>query len=120
MRRGQEVVEADQRIVRRGFGGEHVEGAGAQAVGPKLRRQRRFVDDRPARGVDQDRTRRHAGQFGCADQAACAVIEGQVDGDDGASFQKIFEACHFDTDLRAETLIGDDVVGQDAAAERAQ
>ena len=83
MRRQHEVVELAERMVdRQRLDREHVD-AGARDLLLRQRfQQRAFVDDRPARGVDEVGGRLHAREIGRADQAARALAEHHMDGDD--------------------------------------
>ena len=63
--------------------------------------QRGFVDDRPARGVDEIAGRLHAREIGGADQAARALAQHHMDGDDVGGREQFFLAGIADADLLA-------------------
>ena len=63
-------VSRKQRVAVHGrFFGQHVDGCTAEASTAQRVGQRRRVDQRPARGVDQHRVHLHAREPRCVDQA---------------------------------------------------
>ena len=61
---------------------EHVEAGAGDLLSLQRGDQRRLVDDRAARGVDEIGRRLHQREFGGADQPARAVAEHDMDGDE--------------------------------------
>jgi len=81
VRRGDNGVQRTQRVVgRQRLGVEDVETGAGDALRPQCVDERRLVDDRTARGVDQQRCWPHERELVCADQPARALAEHQVDG----------------------------------------
>src|SRR5262249_46639363 len=65
------IIERQQRIAAfRWFGGVNVDGRAVNAAGREAGGERRLVDNSPARGLDQYRTRLHLGEFARADEMA--------------------------------------------------
>jgi len=58
---------------------EHIESGMADTAAVERRDHRGFVDQRAARGVDQDRAGFHAGDPRCVEEAACLVIQREIE-----------------------------------------
>ena len=85
------VVEIEESGVHLRLVLEHVErGAGDQAGAQRLD-QRRLVDDRPARSVDQERRRLHPRQRDGVDEVVRVGVVGAVDRHDVARRQQVVE-----------------------------
>ena len=93
MRRDHHVVElAEGMIGRQRLDGEHVDAGAGDLLLLQSLQQRRLVDDRSARGVDDIGRRLHAGEVGGPNQAAGARAQHDMDGDDVGGGQQLFLA----------------------------
>ena len=119
MRREHDIVHLAQRMVeRQRLDVEHVEAGAGDLVVAQGRQQRRLIDDRPARGVDDIGGRLHQAELLGADQPARALREHDVDGDEVGLPEQVLLAHVVDADLLA--LLGREVLapGDDLHAER--
>src|SRR5262245_14939868 len=119
MRREDDVVHLAQWMI----GGqrldvEHVEPGAGDLVLPQRRQQRRLLDDGTARGVDDVGRRLHQAELLCADEAARALRQDHVDGDEVRLAEQLLLAHVTDTGLLA--LLRRQVLapGDDPHAER--
>jgi hypothetical protein len=70
MRQQHDVGQREQARVHGGFAFKHIESCAGEQALFEGRGERRFVDDRAARGVDEERRALHAAQLFDADQMA--------------------------------------------------
>ena len=118
MRRGDDVLELEQRAVGARLLGEHVEpGRGDPAL---LQRgvERVLVDDPAAGGVDEDQVGAHLVQLRVADQAEGLGCPGQVHRHEVGLGEQGVEVDQADAHLRGPAGLDVGVVGDDVHAER--
>ncbi len=107
------VVHFEQGVVvRHRLLLEHIDGRGGDALRCERLDQRRLVHDRPARRVDEQRTRLHQPELARADQVLGLVAEQAVDGDDVGFPQQRVEVHHLDAQVRHRGLRNIRIVAQ--------
>ena len=89
MRGQRHVVELGERMIRlERLGVKDVEPGMAEMPALQRRQQRSFVDERPARGVDEDRAGLHARHALGAEKAPCLLAEREMQRDHVRSLQQ--------------------------------
>jgi hypothetical protein len=89
VRRGENGVQRSQRVAgRQRLGVEDIETGSGDAPRPQRVDERRLVDDRTARCVDEQRCWLHERELVCADQPAGPLAEHQVDGQNVSATEK--------------------------------
>ncbi len=120
MGRQQHVRQVVQRRVgRRQFGIRHIQHR-VEPPGDQLRQQRRLVDQRAARGVDQRRPVRHRRQLGGADHVAGGRDLRRVDRHHLGALAQFVQGDQLDAESRRLGGVHVRVVQQDAQVERPQ
>ncbi len=121
MRGDDDVVERQQRIVGRGrLLVEDIERRAGDAALDQGAMQRRFVDDRAARGVDQIGRRLHQAELAGADQMAGLRAQGAADRDEVGGLEQRVEIDQLDPEPVGLGPIGLRIAGEMLHVERLQ